>query len=542
MFNKDIIRSLQLINYDRSKTLLEQGDGSLDFRHSHSSGGSTGKVRKKTYVDTYPSNCAHPDKAQMPPDVNGLPGLIEGYCFYQVPSGGGMHFPEDAFVKWADQNTYAKAMSRVLKRARERGDFQKYTGATDYTPDGSTWYTEEQVFEDFSKFVVGAASNFSLGENSVRFTGHIRRSTQNTHWSFVGYYSDDLGEWYKQPEWVDTRTEYQQFIDEWGLIIQLSLAVITIVLTAGGAAPAWVFALEVVLELGVGTAVGLRELEKGENVAAAFSFLTGALPLLKGTKMFNGIKAADLSSLSSKMSKANLTTKTTLKDYLKFYDTLNEGEKTLLTILTKRDEFLSESLRALGGVDDITKAVILDLAENSPDVLKTVPFMKRLWVRELGANVGVGILGWIVDSLWGKQLNDAEKQSIEWVFVQYPELQMELIYNIINNPENIGEYTEVTDELKSEEFNNQVKNKKDKLDIAIVKMRQTPNHEVIEDSPQGPEFVRSNERKIEKAKEKGWFVLEKGVTTPVGTITFVESRNGEQIIMGHSNENEPSPF
>jgi len=539
MLNKDIIRSLQLINYDRSKSLLEQ---TVPMNIV------TGKdpepiIREKTYVETYPSNCAYPDKAKMPPDVNGLPGLIEGYCYYQTPSGGGMHFPEDAFIKWADQDTYAKAMSRVLKRARERGDFQKYTGDTYYQPDGSPWYTEEQVYQDFGKLVVGAVSNFSLGEDSVRFTGHVRRSSKNPHWRFVGYHSDELGEWYKQPEWVDTRTEYQQFIDEWGLIIQLSLAIVTIVLTAGGAAPAWVFALEVVLEASVGLAVGLRELQKGENVSAGISILTGLLPILKGTKMFNGIKAADLSSLSGKLNKANLTTKTTLKEYLKFYDTLTEGEKTLLTILTKRDEYLTESLRVLNNVDDVTKAVILDLAKNSPEVLKTVPFMKRLWVRELSANVGVGILGWIVNSLWGKQLNDAEKQSIEWVFVKYPELQMELIYNIINNPENIGEYTEVTEELKSDKFNNQVKDSKDKLNIAMVKMRQIPNHELIEDSPQGPEFVRSNERKIEKAKEKGWFVLEKGVTTPVGTIIYVENRNGgEEIIMGHSNENEPSPF
>ena len=149
--------------------------------------------------------------------------------------------------------------------------------------------------------------------------------------------------------------------------------------------------MEVVLEASVGLAVGLRELQKGENVSAGISILTGLLPILKGTKMFNGIKAADLSSLSGKLNKANLTTKTTLKEYLKFYDTLTEGEKTLLTILTKRDEYLTESLRVLNNVDDVTKAVILDLAKNSPEVLKTVPFMKRLWVRELSANVGVGI-------------------------------------------------------------------------------------------------------------------------------------------------------
>jgi hypothetical protein len=114
----------------------------------------------------------------------------------------------------------------------------------------------------------------------------------------------------------------------------------------------------------------------------------------------------------------------------------------LLSKLLKQDEVnrnkmfkeIGKELGKLssGKIDDGLKAMI----KADPKILKDISFLKRLWVRELGAN-GLVVAGSMVSELvFGKEWNDSTKQKAQKIYSVIPQNTKDLFaYNAISSGE-----------------------------------------------------------------------------------------------------------
>jgi hypothetical protein len=426
MVNKNLTKtindSLRLIRYDRSKILSEQSDATNVVANQD------GERLLKSQSDPkrYPNYCSYPNKAILPPDPYGDGGFMDDpeegvFCFYPTPSSQqgkteGKFIPADAEIIFTDDlDWYDKMVSKMVDK---------------YGLDES--YAEKVITDIFPQ---GVVRSFTF--NGQTYNAHIKR-VGSGNWEWAGFLRKGDGEMYISPRKKDTRNEYQKFIDEWGLTLQLTAVIATAIagLVSGGSS--WVLTAEILLELGVGVAVGLRELEKGENVGAILSFVTGLLPMLKLSKAFKGISDTAFTSLSSKLKNSGLTKSSSFRDYLKFYRTLDPDEQKVLSQLLQQDEIARTQLWnqiKIALDSEIPKIVMKSIKEN-PKLLKDLKFWDKLWARELSTNLIVGIIGMSTELLFGRMLNDAEKQKIQWIVNEIPdEYKKEFAYNVSTNGE-----------------------------------------------------------------------------------------------------------
>ena len=274
---------------------------------------------------------------------------------------------------------------------------------------------------------------------------------------YVAGYFTDKGVPYENPDWKDPRNEYQKFVDEWSIWIQIGAAIATAVagMLTGGAA--WVVTAEIIIELGLGIWASQREFERGDNIAGTASLVFGLLPMLKLTKWFPGVSDDIFKSLSKKIAESGLESTDDVAKYINFFENmLDDDERKLLSkFLSQDDRNRGKMLKEIGEalsresankIDDGLKAMI----KSNPKILKDIRFFEKLWVREIGANIGVVIVTMSLELCCSKFLNDEAKMKLSKLYAFIPDSTKKLFtYNLVSNPE---QAEEIIDNMSQKTF------------------------------------------------------------------------------------------
>jgi hypothetical protein len=434
------IQSLEKIklfmNYSLEKTLSEnileqehiKTKSDLMYQDWEKEEKDSENAKKEKEENDWKLGCKYPDKALLPPKneagVEGKDALIDGFCFYPSPGKNGIsgiYIPKDSKIDWWTVDLISFAVDQHL---------EKY-------PDED----RKLLIQNFSDiFPLGTVFNFYVGEN--RYTTRISLNSTTGLWEFKYFYRIGDNKIYEPPIWVDNRTSYQKFVDEYGFAVQMTAALATAIAGALTGGAAWVLYAEIALEGGLGLAVGLRDMEKGENVSAALSFITGILPMLKLSKVFTGIPEKEFIELSKELKNAGLTATSDVSKYVEFYNGLTPNKQKIMSKLLKQDDyFKSQLLKSLD--DELPKIVnkgLEKMVKENPKLLQSIPFFERLWVRELGSNsIFITILT-LINVVYGDVLNDKDVERLKGVYSVVPEsLKKEMAFNLLANGDKIKE-------------------------------------------------------------------------------------------------------
>jgi hypothetical protein len=450
-----------LMGYDMSKTLNENTQYIFEQPDSRFENPQTKEILARGEQQIlqrsaeekskkYPNWCKYPDKAlgipKNPEGVEGEDAILvdketgKRFCYYPSPSNQKMGdinsvpIPEDSKIYFWDIEGISDTVNKFVKKHPKED--------------------KKLLISNLSKvFPIGSVRQFSIGDEV--YIGYVIKTEGTNLWRFGYYRNLKTKEPYTPPEWVDKRSDYQRFVDDYGFAIQIAAALGTAIagMLTGGAA--WVLYAEIALEAGLGAAVGFRELEKGENVSAALSFITGALPMLKLSKMFRGIPEGVFTELSEKLSKAGLTKSSNVEDYVKFYNGLSESEQLVMSKLLTQDEvtknlLLKELKTAVS--DDLPKIIIKELknmVKSKPELLKSISFFNKLWARELSTNAFFILLGILVNAAWGDVLNSEDLEKLKGVYINIPEeLQKEMAFNLLSNDAEVLKKLPQTESVK----------------------------------------------------------------------------------------------
>lgn len=343
---------------------------------------------------------------------------------------------------------------------------------------------------------------------------------------FIGYFTNDRVP-YENPDWNDPRTEYQKFVDDWAIWIQIGAAVATAIAGALTGGAAWVLTAEIILELGLGIWAAQREFERGDNISGTASLIFGLLPMLKLTKWFPGVSDEVFKSLSKKIKESGLEATDDIADYVRWHSGLEEEEQKLLSKFLQQDEvnrnkMLKEIGEALGKessskIDDGLKAMI----KANPDILKDITFFNKLWVREIGANLGVVVITTALQLCCSKFLNDETKMKLSTIYSVIPDSTKKLLtYNVVSNPElaeqiidNMTEKTfeqnfDVESGVKSikEWVENNVKESVEEAGGTYT-IIDDPEADTSQDKPLQDENKVINQSGLDSLKKEGWMTM-----------------------------------
>lgn len=500
-------RALLIMKYDPSKTLKENHYISeQEGRGSSIALDPEGDKKPEEKKLVYPEYCSNPKKA-----VKGYENLIANYCYYQSPSEYstktkvvGLWLPYDAEIKFWDIPTL--------------NSFVEQTWNNWYNSGKIKGMTKDSLIKNFSEILpLDTVRGFDFSGQTYRtvIVFDKKEFQEDKKWMFKGYFrkGDELE--YEEPVWVDTRTDYQKFIDNWGTTLQWSAVILTIILGAFTEGAGWALTAEILTEMGLGIAIGQRELEKGENVSAVFSFITGALPMLKLTNMFKGVNPALFDELAQDLASSVIRNE---DEMLSFYNSLSPEKQKLFEKIFLQDEvsedLMKEVVRNLRTVDNlnippyISTNQIFELVEstisNNKDVFKNLKFWDKLWARELTANIVVGVLDIVVDATLGRLLNNKEKQAIEWAYAKIPDShKKEFIYNLALNPESIAGITEYIEKSRKETISSA-----DTYFSTIAKHEIEKNGgtyiELPEDPSKAGQSIPDNDSEKKKLIKNGW--------------------------------------
>lgn len=458
-----ISRVKLLMGYDMSKTLnenvqtiLEQPDSRFDTQTTKDiikKGEEQLKQRQaQEESNKYPNWCKYPDKTlpypKNPEGAEGDDAILKTtggtrFCLYQSPSRTqegkieSIPIPENSEIVFWSIPEISRFVDLLTKKYPK----------TD----------KELTISNLSAILpVDTVQGFYVGDDY--YSSYITRKSDTNIWKFGYYRNSKTKKPYTPPEWVDERSDYQRFVDDYGFAIQIAAALGTAIagMLTGGAA--WVLYAEILIEGGLGLAVGLRDLEKGDNVSSALSFITGFLPMLKLSKVFRGIPNGVFTELSEKLSKAGLTDSSNVNDYVKFYNGLSEPEKMVMSKLLSQDEITRNALlKELKTTisNDLPKLIIKefrDMIKKNPELLKDIKFFEKLWVRELSTNLSVGVIALLTELGFGDQLNNKD-EKLDGVYQKIPKsLQKELSYNLLNNPKFAGKIVDNVSEKVNKQY------------------------------------------------------------------------------------------
>ena len=426
-YDSNLTNTENIKKLDNSKTLLkEQKPDNLMPGQSDNYLRTTSSEPEDNTIN-YPNYCSYPENAILPAKnsagVSGEEALIKGFCFY-LP---GIYLPVDSKITFWDIPAISRAVDKHLLKHPEEN--------------------KETIIQNFTKvFPIGSVFSFYI--KNEKYNPWITLPEGSLSWKIMGWYRKGDNKPYQQPKWIDERNEYQRFIDDYGFAIQISAAVATAVAGALTGGAAWVLTAEILVEAGLGIVVGLRELEKGENVSATLSFITGFLPMLKLSKYFRGIPESEFTLLSKNLAGAGLTKSSTVEDYVKFYNSLPESQQKILSKLLTQDEttrnlILKDLKTAMS--EELPELIIKEfkgLAKANPELLKSIPFFEKLWVRELSTNSFFIVLGIIVNAAFGDILNAEDLEKLKGFYSEVPEqLKKEVAYNLISNAEVLPKLT-----------------------------------------------------------------------------------------------------
>jgi hypothetical protein len=441
-----------LMKYDLKKSLSEQatGPGITSYTPLNTT------QKKETPEIKYPENCQYPDKTlPLPKQPDGTLG-IEGFCYYPQSNQGksnvgkiaGIYLPQDAEIEFWDIKSISDATDIFYKNNKL----------------SVLGIKKDFLIRQMSRILVpGTVKSFVIGNTDNRYEpwmSYSKVDVSNGMFGtlfFKGFFNNKKQP-YPSPTWKDERNKYEKFIDEWGNVVQWTGVIATAVAGLFCEGCTLPLAWELALELGIGAAVGVREIQKGEQISGVFSILTGMLPALKNFKGFRGINPKDFDSLSLKFANSGLSKSSEVGDYVLFYNGLNKEEKRIIDqIFRSGDDYTKKELL------DIVPTIIKDGLGNkmskefgnmwrqNPDLFTKIPLFKRLWARELSTNATLGVAQLLVEWKYGKDLDTSksetltkqEKDKLDGLYSVIPDrLQEEMTINILGNPEKSDEIIE----------------------------------------------------------------------------------------------------
>jgi len=467
-------RVLLLMNYSLDKTLSENKrflseqwgsmGGGPDYIEKELRNAKIEKEAKEQEKIRYTQGCKYPEKVIKPPrTLAGREGVLDCCCYYPAPAIGkdklgqieGYYIYRWADIEfWDSIKDYNDAAENLMIKFKK--DNLKIN--IDYLIQKLT-----QIFPQGTvrKIVVSGETYNAVIKHS--------KTTLNDFFEtfyFEGFFNSQNERFNPTPV-EDDRNQYQIFIDDWGKLIQWTTVIVTAVLgviTEGATLP---LTAELFLELGIGLAVGIRDIQKGDEIGGAFSILTGLLPLLKYSKAFKGYDPKRFEELAQAFNKSKLNVNSPVSEYVSFYNKLNKPQREILDKILRGGD--------VQGTSDILKLVSQEakdrlpkLLENGfytmwkqrPKLFKNIAFFERLWVRELSANAAVGVASYLTKYFY-PELNTQETQGkekefydkLDGVYENIPEkFKKQMTYYLMSNPENAvnfinSENTEKTNEL-----------------------------------------------------------------------------------------------
>ena len=395
---------------------------------------------KTTSMDKewYQSGCKYPKMAVPPPKIASYPELededykISGFCAYRVTKDEANYFPSETEIIFSTN----ESVNKFWKNAKKT--WKKYF---DNAPKETIEVLEKQFKDKFNEGTVVAFTPPG-GEQFVR-TISLKNYKNLINAEFtLGKYctrgtDGPTNNCYDFKVWVDTREPWKKFLDNWEFL--LNTAGIAVVMLANVLVPEIAFPIELIVFTCLGGTYGYRSWTKGDNIGVGVNLLFSLLPYLRMFKWYQGIPKSVWMSLSEKASKYNLLENP--QEYFKLVEELNEAEKKALNIISRQDpNVLGKSLQKVMKDNKQSLSILTELLEDkgtSPkELLRFIPFWKRLWVKDLSVIGIIEILKFSLQLCCNKTLNDEE--SVREVFVDLPKNTQEyLLYQMANNPNTI---------------------------------------------------------------------------------------------------------
>lgn len=242
---------------------------------------------------------------------------------------------------------------------------------------------------------------------------------------------------YPQMEFADNRDWWDYGIDEYGTAIQWTVFGLTFlanVFCYGCATP---LLLEIFTEATLGVAFAQRDLEKGDNISAAFNLLFAALPMFKATKIGGAVPAQQGFEVIADMRRAGLSSASKPAEIIQWYRRARpELQEAYSKMLRGQDEWSEVRLKKFfEDANDEMRAYI----KANPDEIMRIPWIKKLHNRDITVSGILFILNLLGDIYLGQKLNDAELNRLESIHADIEkfdkDLADEFLYNLVKQPE-----------------------------------------------------------------------------------------------------------
>lgn len=461
-----------LIRYSLSKTskenLVEQDleDVDYDVAASDANPIEIDIKSKCEQPNVQPTECftQSPQNLITPPlRPDGNCGSIKGFCYRRVHNNSGIFVPSNSKLYFWSTDEMLKFTEQLYEHYKsynvvvEKNEiFKQMISLIGPSPEKTLMQFKFTSFPKVNKEEIDIPE-----ENYGRF--NVVAQIENSTLEFLGFADKNTRKYYISPKWKDIRTPRQKFVDEWGTVIQMSVAFATAILAIFSEGTTLVLTLEILTELGLGYMVGRREWEKGENVSAVFSFIFAGIPFLKtGKWLRSGISSETYKSISKKLLESKLTSKSGIKQYKSFYNKLTPPEKKAWTLIMEQDAYTRQSL-----IRDIKKALldkkiqdanemfndIAKLMKTKPNLaIKNIEWWKKLWAREVSAYSITMVLAFVYNSLYPEKslkniVSEEEQNKLEGIVVDMDEkLRQNFEYNLAKNID------EISNILKTESY------------------------------------------------------------------------------------------
>lgn len=428
-------RFIFLTNFDPSLSLNEQTGPGIT---------SLTPINEPYVKDTkneYPNYCKYPSMAVWPVrnsvGASGEDALIPNYCYYKAGIAnsekggvGGVFIPKNSKISFVTSEVLEKTADRLSKQYGEN--------------------KRDLLIRLQEILPIGTVLSF-YNDDGQRYTSRVW--APNDEWVFKWYHKEgDKNTPYVQPEWVDPRTGYGKFIDKWGTLVSFATFIVSAILspfTEGTSLYIW---YELAIELGIGGAIAIRDIQKGDNIGAFFSLVQAFLPLLKNKKILTGISSSELRELQEEIIRAGINENSTQQELIRFYNNLSttkpELQKTLTKIFDQDPYTLTKLSKSLAGElgEEVKNQIMREMKimfKENPNLFKDLNLLDKLWARELGLNGIVMIIELASEIALGKKLNNQEKEKLNKIFYKIPKTHHEEFYkSFMVNVENIDEILE----------------------------------------------------------------------------------------------------
>ena len=442
--NEQVFRSLHIMNYDRSKTLLEQPESVMDRRYNIKTIPKP-KTKESNPCDGYQSPEFCKSKFGQESICPGSKNDFEWgkHCYYVLPDKSTfVGVNEDEKIKIVD-GSFIRGIHQNLKNKNE-DNIKKFIKSSDlkninYLFDLYKTKLDKGDTEivDFliSLFPLGTVYELTDSQNTV-FNSKFKITKPNTSsYMTVGgvpktenrptkieYYGlyNQSGDEYENDS-ADLRSGLDKFIDDWGVTIQLvgALGFAVASIFTGGASG--VLAAEIIAELTIAGALAYRayESEKG-GFAVGMEMLFGALPLLKTSKNLVGISDDVIGSIATKWNNARFSKEITEKEFVSFWIKLTDEEaKAFKQILTQEDWILAQLAKLVNSERKLMRSAF-EVAQKNNESIKNIAL--KFWKSSAGQELKLTGLLMLVDiamQVFGnttdKQLNTAIEEFLSQV-------------------------------------------------------------------------------------------------------------------------------